>query len=165
MNVNRPESNALRPFAALFSVSLMMAACVARPASTEITPTNVSLPPASGGDSVQVAVDERTYHPGETVALRLVNRTSLTLGYNACTRTLQRNAAGVWLTLPDSGRMCTMELRLLAPGAAQTATTLLQSQLTPGMYRLVLNLSPQLESARSGATQSINAASNGFRVE
>lgn len=166
MSIYHPDSNTLRRFAALLCVSVSVTACVARTAATaDSEPTNVSLPAASGGDSVQVAVGEGPYRAGETIALRLVNRTSLTLGYNACTRTLQRDAAGVWLTVADTGRICTLELRLLPPGAAQTAMTLLQSQLTPATYRVVLNFSPQLESARAGATQSINAASNGFRVQ
>jgi Big-like domain-containing protein len=149
----------------LLLASAAVAACVTqRSASTDSVPATVRAPADSGeSDSVQVAVEQPSYHAGDMVALRLINRTSQTLGYNACTRTLQRNRIGVWLTVADTGRMCTMELRLLAPGASQMATTLLQSALVPGEYRLILHFSPQGESAPPST--SIDVASNSFRVE
>ena len=121
--------------------------------------------PAVTADSMQVMVDRSAYRPGDNLTLRIVNRTSLTLGYNACTRALEVNRDGTWATISDSTRMCTMELALISPGASQSATTSLQSPLSPGEYRVVLHFSPQNESVSSGTTRGIEATSNAFRIQ
>jgi hypothetical protein len=163
MKPSSPTSNTARARVALFLACIAPCACLWRGrSSTDRTSSNSTvLVDAPAGDSIQIVTDQPTYHAGDMIALRLVNRTSRTWGYNACTRTLQRNRVGVWLTVTDSGRLCTMQESLLRAGAAQTARTTLDTGLVRGDYRVVIRFAP--ESAE--AAQWIAAASNSFRVE
>ena len=153
----------LRARLALFPALCVLAACVLHRGTREdSTAAGGSVPmDASGGDSVQIVADQPTYHPGDMVALRLVNRTSTALGYNACLRTLQRNRIGVWLNVSDTGRVCTMQIQMLPAGSAQVARTVLDRSLAPAEYRVVIRFSLE----KGATTQWIAAASNGFRVE
>ena len=162
-----PSSITARARLALFVACIAPCACVLRggrssDSTSDGASSRTTVPvDASAGDSVQIVTDQPSYHAGDMIALRVVNRTSQTLGYNACTRTLQRNRVGVWLTLSDTGRVCTMQIQVIPPGTAQVARTVLQSGLTPGEYRVVIRFS-----AEAGATtQWIAAASNAFQIE
>jgi hypothetical protein len=121
---------------------------------------------ATRQSEVTVTLDRGSYAPGATATVRVVSRSSDTLGYNQCSsRLIQRSESGTWVTHPEPGRMCTMELRLLRPGEMQTFTTDLPPNLTPATYRLVLALSRQ-RSAPPGASGdgSVQAASAPFTV-
>lgn len=116
-------------------------------------------PTPSGG--VTLTVDLTTYAPGGTVAMRLRNQTSDTLGFNQCSsRVVERQEGSRWVAHPEPGRMCTMQLQLLLPNDTTTATTDLPQDIGSGTYRIALSLSRQ--SARNPGT--IRAVSPAFRV-
>lgn len=117
------------------------------------------VPSRPGGATV--TLDRAAYSPGATATMRITSQTSDTLGYNQCSsRIIERQDGTNWVTHPEPGRMCTMELRLLMPSETQTATTDLPADLRPGTYRIVLSLSRQ--SASNPGT--VRAVSPTFRV-
>ena len=116
-------------------------------------------PPQSGG--VTLTLDLTTYSPGATVAMRIRSQVPDTLGFNQCSsRIVERQEGSRWIPHPEPGRMCTMQLQLLMPNDATTATTDLPQDLRPGTYRIVVSFSRQ--SAANPGT--IRAVSPSFRV-
>lgn len=116
-------------------------------------------PTQSGG--VALTVDLTSYSPGGTVAMRLRNQTSDTLGFNQCSsRVVERQDGIRWVAHPEPGRMCTMQLQLLMPNDTTTATTDLPQDISSGTYRIALSLSRQ--SAANPGT--VRAVSPPFRV-
>jgi hypothetical protein len=76
---------------------------------------------------------------GQPVTLILNNQTPWPLGYNLCTSLLERESGGSWEPVPED-RICTMELRLLAPEAESREQIELPSALDPGSYRFSTNV-------------------------
>lgn len=85
-------------------------------------------------ENVTLSVDAARYAPGDTVELRLDNRTDDRVGYNLCTSALERREGGEWVNVP-SDRVCTMELRLLSAGDRATYPLVLERGLPSGTYR------------------------------
>jgi hypothetical protein len=116
-------------------------------------------PSQSGGATL--TLDLTSYSPGATVAMRIRNQTSDTLGFNQCSsRVVERQEGSRWVAHPEPGRMCTMQLQLLMPSDTTTATTDLPQDIGSGTHRIVLSLSRQ--SAANPGT--IRAISPSFRV-
>lgn len=108
-------------------------------------PETPSAPPRTS-TGVQITLDRTTYAPRGDVAMTLANNSARDLGYNACTRVVERESGGAWSAVPEPERICTMELRLLARGA----TVKEQTDLPPvsaGHYRIAINFSDQGASA------------------
>jgi hypothetical protein len=66
--------------------------------------------------------------------ITLRNGSSEAAGYNLCSSTLQQRSGTEWTPVP-SDRVCTMELRTLEPGAEDTFTLNLPTDLASGDYR------------------------------
>lgn len=109
---------------------------------------------------VQVTLDRTSYNAGAMVTLTLVNGTARDLGYNACTRIVEREVSGAWTAVPEPDRVCTMELRLLAKGETVKEQTDLPAAAA-GRYRIALNFSD--ESASAGAP--VRAVSAPFTIQ
>jgi hypothetical protein len=90
---------------------------------------------------VVLELDRTRYAPGASVRLRIVNRSGLGYGYNACTRVIERQLGSSWTRVAEAGRACTMELRILGPNETATQQVELPRPLPAGDYRLVLSLS------------------------
>ena len=103
------------------------------------TPTD-STPMTSTG--VNITLDRAQYRPRDMVTLTIDNVSGRDLGYNACTRRIEREAAGRWAEVPEPDRVCTMELRLLARGEKVTERTDLPA-LSAGRYRITVAFSDQ----------------------
>ena len=131
------------------------------------TPAGATTPTPGARDSATLALDHDRYRPGATVNLRITNHTRDTLGYNACTRGLERQTNGNWAAVAEPGRMCTMELRLLMPNETQTAVTELPDNASSGTYRIVVGLSRQKNPPPGAAPDwgAVRALSPSFRVE
>ena len=86
---------------------------------------------------VRVVLDRTTYRSRDDVKLTLINETQRELGYNACTRVVEREAQGRWTAVPEPDRVCTMELRLLSGRATANEQTDLPA-LSAGRYRIAL---------------------------
>lgn len=91
---------------------------------------------------------------GATMTLTLRNGSRSQGGYNLCTSGLE-TAAGVPVA---SDRMCTMELRTLAPGTSATYAYEIPARLAGGSYRFVTNV----ERMNAGARTIVR--SNNFEV-
>lgn len=122
--------------------------------------TPASNPSAPMTGDVQLTLDRASYAAGAQVTLTIRNRTPRELGYNACTRVVERESGGRWSQVPEPDRMCTMELRLLAGGATVNEGTELPDVLAAGRYRLTLAMHD--ESSSSG--EPLTAASRPFDV-
>lgn len=88
--------------------------------------------PESG---VSLGAHGESFGPGEQVLLILNNASDADIGYNLCVHDLERRVNGEWEPL-HIDRICTLELRLLAPGGSATAPADLPDPLAPGEYRL-----------------------------
>ena len=131
--------------------------------SVEVTSAPSSTPSSVSG-GVTVSMDAASYAPGATVRLRIVNGTQHQLGYNACTRTIERNTGGnSWSPVTETGRMCTMHLALIQPRSERGDNTDLPAALAAGTYRLTLRFSPQAPTP-SGQTAPIVASTGAFIV-
>lgn len=86
---------------------------------------------------VATTIEQVRYRPGTTVTVQLENRSSEPLGYNACSWTLEHHGDIGWQAAPhEDERMCTMELRPLAPEQSARAEFSLSEGLPAGRYRL-----------------------------
>ncbi|HWV56512.1 MAG TPA: hypothetical protein VNZ57_03490 [Longimicrobiales bacterium] len=85
-------------------------------------------------DGVSLSHSPESPSPGDSVTLVLRNGSDGTVGYNLCTSSLFRQSGSDWVPVPED-RICTMELRSLAPGEQATYTLRLPPGLEPGTYR------------------------------
>ena len=139
-------------------------------ASAGATASGTAAPPAGAAardtsaaspGGVTIALDRAQYAAGDPVALRIENRSGGGLGYNACTRAVERREGASWVAVKED-RICTMELRLLANGETASERTELPSPLPAGEYRIALAMSRE-EPAPAGAGP-IRATSAAFQV-
>jgi len=146
--------------AVAFSAALMSACRPAQPGAGAGADTN---PTASvrGDSGVTLAVDQRSYAPGATVAMTITNSMRDTLAFNPCTRSLERQQDMTWTVFAEPSRMCTMEAWLLKPGETRSARTELPPNLLHGTYRFVIVFSAQ----KPGGSRGIRALSPPFQVE
>jgi hypothetical protein len=103
--------------------------------------------PSMPSATPKLVLDRATYASRDDVKLTLTNDTHRNLGYNACTRVIEREAGAGWTAVPEPDRICTMELRLLARGETVSEQTDLPA-LAAGRYRIALSFSD--ESADAG---------------
>lgn len=90
----------------------------------------------NGAGPVSLMVEPQTVAPGDSLTLILRNDSPAEIGYNLCSSGLEQNVDGGWRTVP-SERVCTMELRMLAPGEVARYPLQLELGLAPGDYRYV----------------------------
>jgi hypothetical protein len=98
-------------------------------------------PPMSSA-TLKLVLDRSTYRPRDNVRITVTNDVQRNLGYNACTRVIERETGADWTVVPEPDRICTMELRLLARGETVTEETDLPA-LPAGRYRIALSFSDQ----------------------
>lgn len=106
------------------------------------------------GSGIVFRTDRTTYALGDTMRLTLRNETDQPLGYNLCSSMPERRSAAGWTRAPLD-RVCTAELRTLAPGTEASFAERLTAEWRPGEYRVTTHV----ERIRSGergpvATQS-----------
>ncbi|NIQ57205.1 MAG: hypothetical protein GWN71_28645 [Gammaproteobacteria bacterium] len=87
-----------------------------------------------GSRDIRLTVDPESPSAGDPVVLVLTNHSNGPVGYNLCTSELERRADGAWRPVP-SDRMCTMELRMLEPGAEARFDLALDPGMASGEYR------------------------------
>jgi hypothetical protein len=141
--------------------SMLAVACQPMPPMSEHPSTSTA--PHSG---VTITLDRTRYAPGSQVELRVTNHTNDTVGFNPCTRIIERRQGDAWVTVPEPDRVCTMEIWLLDPHASRTGRTDLPASLTPGTYRLALVLTRESSGAPPATpAPSIRAASEPFQLQ
>jgi len=113
---------------AVTATVLVLAAGCAPPAAAP--------PNGAGGAPLELNVQPQPARPGQEVELTLVNRSAQPVGYNLCPSVLQRQVGGQWQASTMAfTEVCTMELRVLEPGARGSFRHPLPSGLEPGTYR------------------------------
>lgn len=141
-------------------LALLAAGCSAPAAESDTaSPAQPAPAPSMPASEVRITLDRETYRSRDDVKLTITNASQRNLGYNACTRVVERESNGSWTAVPEPDRVCTMELRLLNRGESVTEQTDLPS-VPRGRYRLALQLHD--ESATGGP---IRAQSAPFAVE
>ena len=120
--------------------------------------------PVPGESSVTIDLDRNSYLAGSRVEMRITNHTSATLGFNACFRSIERREGDVWVTVPEPGRVCTMQISLLRPHESRTATTDLPASLARGTYRLALRLTRE-DGGAPAQSPAIRAVTAPFHVQ
>lgn len=147
------------------TLCLVVAALAALGCRRSVEVTSVpSSPSSSVSGSVSVTTDAGSYGAGATLRLRIVNNTQHQVGYNACTRTVERQTSGSgWSQVNEPGRMCTMQLAVIDAGRERMDNTDLPAQIAAGTYRLTLRFSAQTPTP-SGQTPGIAASTNPFVV-
>ncbi len=98
--------------------------------------------PSMPSTTVRLVLDRGSYRARDMVKLTISNDGQQNLGYNACTRTIEREDAGGWTAVPEPDRVCTMELRLLARGETVSEQTDLPA-LSAGRYRIAMRFSDE----------------------
>lgn len=119
--------------------------------------------PTSG---VTIDLDRSSYSAGNRVQLRVTNHTNETVGFNPCTRIIERRQADSWVTVPEPGRVCTMQIYLVSPHGSRTDNTELPAWLPRGTYRLALTLTRETTGgAQPTPPAMIRAVSGQFQVQ
>jgi hypothetical protein len=148
----------------LILVSLLTLAC--RPVPPRSDETTAPITPESG---VTITLDRARYSQGSRVEMRVTNHTSDTVGFNPCTRSVERRQGDGWVTVPEPDRVCTMQIWLLSPHDSRAGTTELPGSLARGTYRLSLILTREKTAQSGGApptpAPTIQAVSTLFEVE
>jgi hypothetical protein len=106
--------------------ALSVGACQYPPAAFEAEPDASEL----------LSTERQSYSAGDTAVIVLTNTIDEQIGYNLCVSALERRVDGEWrIADHQEDRVCTMELRILDPGATATYAFRLDSRLTAGRYR------------------------------
>lgn len=108
----------------------------------------------------RLGLDPTRVRAGDPITLTLTNRSDRQIGYNLCPAVLDRRVGGEWQEHPERpAEVCTMELRILEPGASDTFRHTLPATLPAGSYRFRLGVEWPLGEDRAGV------ASEPFEVE
>jgi hypothetical protein len=129
----------------ILALMLPLAACAA-----------AGTPAPDAGASLEVRPEQVS--PGGSVTLVLRNLSTEGLGYNLCVSALERRDNGAWEPVP-SDRVCTMELRMLAPDQEAEYRLQIPDTAAAGTYRY----STPVEWMDRGVGETIS--SDSFRVQ
>lgn len=88
---------------------------------------------------VRLRLEADAFEPGTPVTLILEHHGGLHVGYNLCSRRLERRTAGAWTSVGVL-RLCTAHLDLLEAGGTVARDRTLPLGLTDGTYRMRLPL-------------------------
>lgn len=87
-------------------------------------------------DDVLLLPDRSVYVHGDTMEVQLINNSDESVGYGACSQSLQRRERGEWRSVsPDIG-ICIAILYVLQPGGRRASRQPIDSALPVGVYRL-----------------------------
>lgn len=103
---------------------------------------------SAGIGSVQLGVEPDVVMVGDSITLTLRNASDERIGYNLCTAALERRSGGSWQAVATD-RVCTMELRTLAPSDETRYRLDLPGGLAAGEYRYFTNVEAMQSGTRS----------------
>lgn len=151
----------MRALQSLVLASAMAIACQRTPpgADAGAPPTQASQP-----SGVTIALDRTSYSRGDRVQLSVTNHTTDQLGYNPCTRSIERQQGTGWSLIVEPGRVCTMQLYLLNAHTTRTDPTELPPNLNPGTYRIALAFTRESPGANPQTATPIRVVSAPFQV-
>ncbi len=134
----------------------------AKPSPSVDSTASPSATSGTRADSVVLRTDKTQYRAGEKLTLTLENKSGSSYAFNPCTRSLERESGGSWSTVPEEGRICTMEAWILDAHGTRTGATELPSSLTAGRYRVVVRMT--MESPGGAAASAVSAVSDPITV-
>jgi hypothetical protein len=143
----------------MISKSLLIAALAVVVAGCAVSgepPADVAgeLSAARTVEGVMLTTDRSSYRAGAELRLDLRNETGDGLGVNVCVSTLEVRDGTDWRRSPQQpDEICTMELRILEPGASASHTFTLPAGLGSGEYRFVTDVE-RMESGERGPVAS-----------
>lgn len=116
---------------------------------------------ASDNDTfASLTVEPDRVSAGGQITLTLRNRSDRQLGYNLCPVAIERRDGDEWeLRQEQPAEACTMELRILDPGAEDTFQHTMPATLPAGTYRFRAQVEWPL------GDEQVNIASETFEVE
>ena len=119
-------------------VLLPLAALLALGCSSSATDSEPGrqLSPLPGASQITFQAERSTYRQGDTATIVLRNGTSQPLGYNLCFSARELRTGDSWTRFSPL-RVCTMDLKILAPGAETRHKEPITAEWQPGEYRLV----------------------------
>jgi hypothetical protein len=100
-------------------------------------------PMASIGDDVVLVPTEALYAPGEIVSAHIFNRSEVDIGYGVTSLRVEQLDGVRWVLIGPEGLPSLLELFVVEAGGATVLQAPLDSQLTPGTYRLRFSYLPQ----------------------
>lgn len=107
--------------------------------ATDPAPDDRRDAPLHGADGIVWEAQRSTYRRGDTATIVLRNRTDQQLGYNLCFSARELRTGASWTRFSPL-RICTMELRILAPGAETFLKEPITAEWQPGEYRMVTSV-------------------------
>jgi hypothetical protein len=133
----------------------------AKPAqrSDSVTPSSAV---TTRSDSVVLRTDRAQYRAGEKLTLTFENKSASSYTFNPCTRSVERESGGSWSTVPEEGRICTMEAWILDPHGTRSGATELPPSIGPGRYRIVVRMT--MESSGGATASAVSAISDPITV-
>jgi hypothetical protein len=115
---------------------------------------------AGGTPEVELRVDQAAASPGGEATITLVNHSASEIGYNLCPAVLDRRSGGEWSEEPlRPAEVCTMELRILAPGESAEYRHTIPPGIREGEYRFRVGVEAPLGGDR------VEVASGAFRID
>ncbi len=118
----------LLPLAALLSLGCSSSSTGSEPGR--------QLSPLPGASQITFQAERSTYRRGDTATIVLRNGTDQQLGYNLCHSSRELRTGDSWKRFSPL-RICTMELRVLAPGAETRHKEPITGEWQAGEYRIV----------------------------
>ena len=109
---------------------------------------------------IRLNTESPDYHAGDELGFLVSNSGLKNYSYNSCSRIIQRDSAGHWVTVAEPNRICTLEADLIDSHGVRNEGTELPANLAPGNYRLVIAFAPD-----SGNGSKIQITSNPFTIK
>ena len=87
---------------------------------------------------LRIDVLEPTLVPGTSAEVQLENLSDRTIGFNLCSKVVERADGDTWIPLPETHpEACTLELNVLAAGETVVQTVEIPAGLERGPHRIV----------------------------
>ena len=152
----------MRAVPRLLLASTFVIACQPMPPRADTgAPSGQESPPVG----VTIDLDRTSYSPGSQLQLRVTNHTTDQLGYNPCTRSIERRQGEGWSLIVEPGRVCTLQLYLLSAHGTRTDPTDLPATIAPGTYRIALAFTNESPGVNPPTATPIRAVSAPFQVQ
>jgi hypothetical protein len=91
---------------------------------------------------VLLVTDRTEYVHGDTMEVQFINNSDESVGYGACSRSLERRIGGEWRPVFDEPQACIMILYVLKPGERRIERQPVDATLPAGTYRLRQRIMP-----------------------
>ena len=91
---------------------------------------------------VLLVTDRTEYVHGDTMEVHFINNSDESVGYGACSRSLERRTGGEWRPVFEEPQVCIAILYVLKPGERRVERQPVDATLPAGTYRLRQRIMP-----------------------